>query len=85
MRIITRDLKAGAVMSSGEIVKSVAKSGKGYRGNVKLCVTLEKNGRSRMAYWNYFGTIAIKSNGPEPVNRNETDYELDNQKDNWLL
>lgn len=63
MRIITRDLKTGAVTSSGEIVKSVAKSGKGYMGDVKMAVTLEKNGKCRLAYWNYYGTISIKSNG----------------------
>ena len=63
MKIIARDLKAGAVMSSGETVKSVAKSGKGYRGNVKLFVTLEKNGKHRIAWWNYFGTLSVKSNG----------------------
>lgn len=63
MRIITRDLKVGAVTSSGEVVKAVSKSGKGYYGNVKLAVTLEKNGKCRLAHWNYFGTISIKSNG----------------------
>lgn len=63
MRITTKDLKVGAVMNSGEVVKKVQKSGKGYLGNVKLFVILEKpDGTKRSVWWNYFGTVFVRSN-----------------------
>lgn len=62
MRIITRDLKIGDIMATGEVVIDCHKSGAFGCGNKKLWVLLENpiTKKVRDAMWNYYGTLAIK-------------------------
>lgn len=62
MRIITRDLRVGDVMATGEIVTHAAKFGTFGCGNKKLSVFLKnpQTGKTRSALWAYYGTLAIQ-------------------------
>jgi hypothetical protein len=62
MRVATSKLKAGTVMISGETIVSLEKSGKSYMARgPRLNVVLEKNGKRRLADWNYYGTVSVRS------------------------
>jgi hypothetical protein len=62
MRVATSKLKAGTVMLTGETIVSLEKSGKSYMARgPRLNVVLEKNGKRRLADWNYYGTVSVRS------------------------
>mgnify|MGYP000114827622 FL=1 len=62
MRISTSKLEVGTVMISGETIVALEKSGKSYMSRgPRLNVVLEKNGKRRLADWNYYGTVSVLS------------------------
>ena len=49
-------------MLTGETIVSLEKSGKSYMARgPRLNVVLEKNGKRRLADWNYYGTVSVRS------------------------
>ena len=54
MKIKSTDLKIGDIMASGERVKYVKPL------LSKILVSLEKNGKTRIANWNRYSTLFIK-------------------------
>ena len=59
MRVKTKELKAGDVMASGEVVVWT-KAGRDYLGKNVIQVRLQgKWGQQRTAQWNYGGTVSV--------------------------
>ena len=67
MKMLTKDLKAGQVMRSGEVVVSVHR-GSTFYGNPKMRVVLENpcTKNRRLASWNLYGTVFVKDPVPTP-------------------
>lgn len=61
-KMLTKDLKAGQVMHSGEVVISTTPRGGNFYGNPKMYVTLEnpKTKKRRLAMWHLYGTVFVK-------------------------
>lgn len=59
MKIKTKDLKVGTIVSSGETVKGCTRCWSKQYGE-RYAVTLEKNGKIRSAYWKPNSTIFCK-------------------------
>ena len=59
MRVKTKELKAGDVMASGEVVVWT-KAGRDYLGKNVMQVRLQgKGGQQRTSQWNYNGTVSV--------------------------
>ena len=62
-KMLTKDLKAGQVMHSGEVVVSAIRpNGTTFYGNPKMHVTLENptTKNRRFAMWHLYGTVYVK-------------------------
>jgi hypothetical protein len=62
-KMFTKDLKAGQVMHSGEVVVSAIRpNGTTFYGNPKMHVTLENptTKNRRFAMWHLYGTVYVK-------------------------